>query len=199
GLSAPDGYTWRRGESALDYLQRLTKACLGYKIVESTDGSVYRAQILTGSPGADHTFTEGVDIFEGAHTVVESFDQYSAWEVTGFDYGDGLGAVYNRRPDPAPDGVAPYQYSSEMIERNNEADTRAGISCERVVDYLQGESGAPLVKLSGFVTPRDELIGPGGSVHVNSAMLGVNQNFWVISVTRETTEEWFLQTLELAG
>ena len=200
GESAPDGYTWRKSESALDYLNRLSKASIGYKVFESTDTNVFRSQVITGGQGSpDLSLTEGVDIFEGAHTQIETFDTYDAWEVTGFDYGDGLGAIYNRDPDPIPNGSSPYSYSSEMIERNTDGDSRGGISCETVKNYLKGETSSAIVKLSGILTPRDDLVGPGAVVHVNSPLLGVDQSFWVVSVTRETDPDWFLQTLELVG
>lgn len=199
GRSAPDGYTWRQGESGLDYLQRLSKASLGYKMIESTDGNVYRTQVL-GTPGSpDVTLTEGVDIFEGGHTQVSVFDRYTAWEVTGFDYGDGLGPVYNRNPDPIPAGAQAYAYSSEMIERGPNSDTRSGISAETVLAYIQGESDHAIRKISGLVTPRDDLIGPGSVVRVESDMLGGAANYWVVGVTVEADENWFTQTLELLG
>ncbi len=200
GATAPDGYTWRKGESALEYLSRLSKASIGYKIAESTDGQVYRAQILTGNQGGvDMALTEGVDIFDGGHTQIETFDTYNAWEVTGFDYGDGLGPVTSRSPDPIPDGSTPFAHSSEMIERNTDADPRSGISCETVLNYLRGESQNAITKIQGLQTPRDDLVGPGSVVSVDSDMLGVHGSFWVISVVRETTPDWFMQTLELAG
>jgi hypothetical protein len=199
GRSAPDGYTWRQGESALDYLQRLTKASLGYKMVESTDGNVFRTQVL-GTPGSpDLTLTEGVDIFEGAHAQFETFDTFTAWEVTGFDYGDGLGTVYNRDPDPIGAGAVAYAYSSEMIERGPDSDTRSGISAETVLAYIRGESDHTIRKISGLVTPRDDLIGPGAVVRIESDMLGGAGNYWVIGVTAEVDENWFTQTLELLG
>ena len=38
------------------------------------------------------------------------------WEVTGFDYGDGNGPVRFANPDPVPNGVENYAFSSELIE-----------------------------------------------------------------------------------
>jgi hypothetical protein len=200
GATAPDGYTWRQGESALEYQSRLSKSSTGYKLAESTDGQVYRAQVLTGGQGApDITLTEGVDIFDGGHTQIETFDTFDAWEVTGFDYGDGLGPLVFRQPDPIPDGSTPYAHTSEQIERDSESDPRSGISCEAVLNYLRGESSDPIKKISGLQTPRDDLLGPGSVVEVNSDMLGVHGSFWVVSVTREVTPDWFIQTLELVG
>ncbi len=199
GATAPDGYTWRKGETAIDYLQRLSKASLGFKMVESTDFNIYRTQVLGDPAGlpADFSFLEGVDIFDSAHTQRETFDTFVAWEVTGFDYGDGLGPVTFRDPDPIPDGVIPYSFSSEMIERDTEADPRSGISCEAVLSYVRDQSNHELVKIQGFQTPRDELIGPGNIISVNSGRLGVTQSLWCLSVTREVDADWFVQTLEL--
>jgi hypothetical protein len=168
-------------------------------MIESTDQSVYRTQVLGDPSGlpADFSFVEGVDIFEGAHTQRETFDTFVAWEVTGFDYGDGLGAVTFRSPDPIPDGTIPYAFSSELIERDTDADTRSGISCQTVLGYVRTQSNHEIVKISGMTTPRDELIGPGNVISINSPMLGTSQSLWVMSVTRETDQDWFIQTLEL--
>jgi hypothetical protein len=204
GASAPDGYTWRQGESALEYLTRLSKASIGYKLVESVGGvpgqNVFRTQVLGTPDSSDFTLTEGTDLFEGAHVQKETFDTYSAWEVTGFDYGDGLHAVYNRSPDPIPDGVSPYAFSSEMIERGPDSDSRSGISAETVLNYLRSESSGAITKISGIVTPRDDLIGPGQVCFLNAPdTLGVSGNFWVLSVVVEVDDQWFTQTLELVG
>ncbi len=203
GALAAVGYTWRKGESALEYLSRLSKSSLGYKVVESigaTFGTVYRTQIL-GTPGSsDFTLTEGEDIFEGGHTQVSTFDTYNAWEVTGFDYGDGNGAVRFAYPDPIPDGSSPYAFSSEMIERALDADPGGGISAETVLGFIRGSSDGPITKISGLQTPRDDLMGPGAVCHVNAPnTLGVNGNFWVVGVVAECDENWFTQTLELAA
>src|SRR5262249_50758255 len=107
--------------------------------------------------------------------------------------------VFNNDPDPIPNGSIAYAYSSEMIERTTDADPRLGISCETVKNYLKGETSSPTIKISGLQTPRDDVVGPGAVVQVDSAMLGVSGKFWVTAVTREVTQDWFLQTLELTG
>ncbi len=201
GNSALVAYTWRKGESALEYLQRLSKASLGYKIIETIGGDIFRTQILgTPSGTADFTLTEGVDIFEGAHTTIETFDTYTAWSVTGFDYGDGLGAVSFSNPTTIGDGDVPYAYSSEMIESDTNADPRGGISAETVLAYIQGESDHAVTKVSGLVTPRDDLFGPGQIHQITAPMLNLNaKKLWVISVTAEADDQWFTQTLEYLG
>lgn len=202
GASAAVAYTWRQGESALEYLQRLTKASLGYKIVESPEdnNNIYRVQVLSQPGGsAEFTLTEGVDIFEGGHTQKETFDTYEAWQVTGFDYGDGLGPVTFTDPSTISDGTVPYAYSSEMIESDVNGDPRGGITAETVLGYVRGESDHTLVKLSGLSTPRDDLFGPGQIHHINSDMLGLDQNLVCIAVTSEVDDQWFTQTLEYVG
>ncbi len=202
GGSAPVAYTWRQGETGLDYLQRLSKASLGYKMVESPEDNqnVYRVQVLSQpGGGADFTLTEGVDIFEGGHTQKSTFETYGAWQVTGFDYGDGLGPVSFSDPDPIPEGTVPYAYSSEMIERDTNADTRSGISAETVQGYVRGETDHTIVKLDGIVTPRDDLFGPGQVHHIVSDMLGLDDDLVCIAVTAEVDEDWFTQTMAYVG
>jgi hypothetical protein len=205
GGSAAVAYTWRKGTTLLDYLQELTKASLGYKMVESTDdGTIHRVQVLSlpddmAESAAEFTLTEGVDIFEGAHTQKSSADAFEAWEVTGFDYGDGLGPVSFTYPTTIPAGTIPFAFSSQMIERNTDADTRPGISCETVTGYLRGENGHTITRLSGIQTPRDDLFGPGQIHRIRSTMLGVDQNFVCVGVTAEVDDQWFIQTLEYTG
>lgn len=202
GGSAPVAYTWRQGETGLDYLSRLSKASLGYKIVESPEdnNNVYRVQVLSQpGGGAEFTLTEGVDIFEGGHTQKSSFESFSAWQVTGFDYGDGLGPVSFSDPSTIPNGTVPYAYSSEMIERDTDADPRSGISAQTVLGYVRGETDHTIVKLSGISTPRDDLFGPGQIHHIVSDMLGLDENLVCIAVTSEVDDQWFTQTLEYVG
>jgi hypothetical protein len=202
GGSAAVAYTWRQGETALDYLQRLSKASLGYKIVESPEdnNNIYRVQVLSQpGGGAEFTLTEGVDIFEGGHTQQTSFESYNAWQVTGFDYGDGLGPVSFSDPSTIPNGTVPYAYSSEMIERDTDADPRSGISAQTVLGYVRGETDHTIVKLSGLSTPRDDLFGPGQIHHIVSDMLGLDDNLVCVAVTSEVDDEWFTQTMEYVG
>lgn len=201
GVSAAVGYTWRKGESALEYLQRLSKASIGFKMVETIGGDIFRTQVLGVPDGApDYTFTEGVDIFEGAHTQVTTFDTYTAWQVTGFDYGDGLGPVTYAYPSSLSNGDIPYAFSSEMIESDTDSDPRGGISAQTVLGYIRGESDHAITKVSGLVTPRDDLFGPGQIHQIDSALLGLSgKKLWVLGVVAEADDRWFTQTLEYIG
>lgn len=203
GAIAAVAYTWRFGETALEYLQRLSKASIGYAVVESVGpdtGQIFRVQLFaTPGGGSELVFNEGQDIFEGGHTQRSDFEQYTAWGVTGFDYGDGNGPVGASFPDPIPNGVIPYSFSSEMIERGPDSAPGGGISAETVLGYVRGETDSPVVNLSGLVTPRDDLIGPGQIHTINSDMLGGSRQFSVRGVTIEVDSSWFLQTMTYVG
>lgn len=216
GALAPKAYTWKQGETGLDYLHRLTKASLGYKVVESPEdnNNVYRVQVLSQpGGGAEFTLTQGIDIFEGGHTQKSTFETFSAWQVTGFDYGTSGGSALDlilgptsasgptsfSVPSPIPDGVISYAYASDMIERARNADTGGGISCETVLGYVQNETDHTIVKLSGLSTPRDDLFGPGQVHHITADWLGLDQNLTCIAVTTEVDENWFTQTMEYVG
>ena len=202
GELAADAYTWRQGESALAYLLRLTKASLGYRMIEQIDGSVARVQVFgrpTDTP--DFEFTEGVDIFPGATTEYDTLAKYTVIEVNGYNYGDGEGPVTYRLPDLAPPGVKAYVYASEMIERGSELDAGGGISAQTVaVNFVEAEVNRVIVRVSGVKTPRDELFNPGQTHRVTSQRLDLNGALlWLYSVTREVTRDWFTQTMDYTG
>lgn len=200
GELAAVAYVWKHGETALDYLQRLSKASLGYRMIETIGGDIYRVQIYN-RPGStpDFTFTEGVDIFEGAHTQRTTFGRYLAWSVTGFDYGDGLGPVsYSNPADPG--SLEVYTFSSEMIEKSLQADPGSGVSAEEVEAYIEAESDHEIVKLGSLSTPRDDLFGPGQTHLINSALVGVTgEDLRLMGVTVEVEGDWFTQTMEYLG
>jgi hypothetical protein len=202
GALAPSAYAWKQGETALDYLTRLAKASLGYRMIESIGGAVKRVQVF-GRPQSTPQFylNEGVDIFAGAHTQRDAFGKYTAASVTGFDYADGNGAVKFSNPDPTPDGVDPFTYSSEMIERALEADSGGGISAENVLtNFVFPEVNRISIHVSGVKTPRDDLFGPGQTHQINSPLLNLtNEKLWLFSVTRECDNQWFTQSLDYLG
>jgi len=203
GSLAPDAYTWRQGETALAYLVRLSKASLGYRMIENVfTGSPMRVQVY-GRPQATAQFTlrEGVDIFPGANTDRDTLGKYTAITVTGFDYGAGDGPVSFSIPDPIPDGVEPYVYPSEMIERALEADAGDGISAENVAtNFVEPEVNRVSVKVSGVKTPRDDLFAPGQTVMIDSPLLDLaEEKVWLYSTTREADRRWFTQTLDFVG
>lgn len=201
GTLAPSTYTWRNGETALAYLQRLTQASLGYRMIETIGGAVKRVQVFGRPQGTSvYTLTEGVDIFDGGHTQRQTFDSYSAVTISGFDYGDGAGAVTFSDPSPTPAGVDPFQFSSTMIERALEADAGDGVSAEAVAANVRAEVNRELIRVNSVQTPRDDLFGPGQTHTVNSPLLGLtNEPLWLSGVTCEVNGQWFTQTLDYAG
>ena len=204
GMLAPAAFTWKQGESALQYLQRLGKASLGYRMVETIGGDVFRIQVFGRPTGSPQFFlTEGVDIFDGGHTQKDAFGHYTAVTVTGYDYGDGNGAVSYSTPIPIPAGVEPYVYSSEMIERGYESDNGGGggVSAANVaLSFVLPEVDRVAIRVSGIRTPRDDLFEPGQTHQLTSARLGLTQeNLWCMSVVRECDGSWFTQTTEYIG
>jgi hypothetical protein len=202
GDLAPEAYRWREGESALGYLVRLSRASLGYRMIESIGGAVQRVQVY-GRPQAtpQFTLTEGVDIFAGASTQYDTLGKYTAVTVSGYDYGTGTGAVKFSVPDPTPAGVDPYVYASEMIERALDADPGTGVSAETIAeDFVEPEVNRVSIQVSGVRTPRDDLFGPGQTHQINSTLLNLtHEKLWLHTVTRECTEQWFSQTMDYVG
>lgn len=201
GSTAPSSYTWKYGETALGYLQRLSKASLGYRMIESIGGDVLRVQVFGRPQGtSSFTLTEGVDIFAGGHTQRQTFDKYSAVTVTGYDYGTGDGAITFSNPDPTPAGVDPYLFTSDMIERTLDADAGDGVSAESVAANVLAEVNREIIQVSSVSTPRDDLFGPGQTHTVNSPLLGLtNEPLWLFGVTCEVDSQWFTQTLDYTG
>jgi hypothetical protein len=201
GTLAPAAYTWRFGETALEYLARLSQASLGYQVIESIGGDVLRVQ-ASSRPNTTSTvtLTEGVDIFDGGHTQKQTFGKYDAVTVTGFDYGEGAGPVEFSNPDPIPAGVDPYVYASPMIERALEADPGSGVSAEAVNAFVFAQVTVEQIRVSNISTPRDDVFGPGQTHTITSPRLGLsNALLRLIAVTCEVNSGWFTQTLEYIG
>lgn len=201
GALAPDAYAWKQGETALDYLARLTQASLGYRMLESIGGAVKRVQVF-GRPQASAAFSlnEGVDIMAGAHTQRDSFGRYTAVAVTGYDYQAGTGRVSYEYPTVIGAGVERYSFSTDMIERALEADTGGGISAENVaINFVLPEVDRQSIRVT-VRTPRDDLFGPGQTHQLNSPLLTLNnEKLWLYGVTRECDSSWFTHTLEYIG
>jgi hypothetical protein len=202
GTLAPSAYTWRQNETALDYLNRLSKASLGYRMVETIGGTVKRVQVF-GRPSSTSTYSlsQGVDIFAGGHTQLDAFGQYTAVTVTGYDYGTGRGPVSFSYPNPVPAGIAPYTFSSEMIERGQENDTGGGISAANIaMSFVLPEVNRVTTRVSSIKTPRDDVFQPGQTHLIDSSYLGLSNTLLAcMSVTRECDDKWFAQTMEYLG
>jgi len=199
GSLAPSAFTWNRGVSGLAYLRELDRGSVGYRMVE--EGEDISRRFLSRRPviTPDATFTEGVDIFSGARTTKTDLDRYSAWAVSGFNYGDDSDPVYSVDPDP-PGAVPIRTLQSDMIERTLDASPGVGLSAEAVRQFLQDEEDHDRLFVRSLSTPRDDVIAIGDTHLIASlARLGINENMVVVSRTVEFNAQWFTQTFDYEG
>lgn len=211
------------GQGGLDYIQEWDKvsavytsgsAPAGFYRTYETVNGVFRS-LIGGRPRntPDLTFTEGIDIMEGA-TSTREYPLANAAYVTGFDPGLGIGPVRNMTFDPtAASGQGgntgtflgqssnPFQstsrsvtsqFSSPLIEWGTEAEGGTGMNCERVGNALLGDLNRETVTVR-FRTGRDELITPGMTILVRGPggqpdLLGIGEPLWVDDVTAGVDE-----------
>jgi hypothetical protein len=102
-------------------------------------------------------------------------------------------APYLPTNPPLPNGPegfpeVTFQFSNPLIEKSTVAQLPAYnvVSCEAVANFLLGEYNASLDTLE-FATPRDDLLGPGQTIHLQSARLGLT----------DTTRHYWLQHLDI--
>ena len=186
GTVAPEEFAWRSNESALAYIQRIDAISLGYRLFESTGGSIFRSQVSSvPSGGTDMAFTEGEDISEGQNTrsVQEAFN---AVRVSGYAVGDFADprVWYAEGSADVVTGTQVYSFDSPMIERRANSSPGQGISCEAMAGYWLGELNRELIKLT-MTTPRNDNIGPG-QIHeiANATRLGLTERLWVQRVDK---------------
>lgn len=192
GTIAPEAFTWRRGTSALAFVEELDRVCIGFRTFERLDGLIARTLTSPLTPFLDNrvTFLEGTDLLEGATVNRAGKDERNRCVVTGFDDGTGaetfvgVAAIPNLPPgiDLETDTV-----TSPLIEVSNAADVvgGAGLSCEEVAAWRLDEVTREYIEIT-FPTWRDDVLSPGDTVYVNAPhLLGTNQTLW-------------LKTLELA-
>lgn len=187
GTVAPEEFTWREGESALDYIHRIDTISLGYRTFETAGGQIFRSQISSRPSGSpDLTFTEGVDISDGssARTVREA---HNAARVGGYAVGDfadpRVWYEVSSNPFQSESNPRVFNMTNPMIERKSEASAGQGISCEAMANYWLGELNREVVHVT-MTTPRTDLIGPG-QVHLVQGpggaadRLGTGEKLWV--------------------
>lgn len=195
------------GETALSFIERLDSVCEGYRLFETSGGTLYRFQI-SGRPrnAWDLTFTEGVDIFSGQsqRTLIQARNRIL---VNGYDRGidtpnNFFILTYATLATSGLDQT--YAFQSPMIEQTKIADGTAQ-SCEAVATYLINEFDREIVKLQ-MVTPRDDMIGPGqthliqGGPGGTVGRLGIGEPLWVNRVDVEVSEQGaFSQTVTYIG
>jgi hypothetical protein len=189
GAIFPEPFTWRRGASALSFMEDLDKGGPGFRTYERLNGIIARQQTSPRVPFNSNriTFTEGADIFEDATLNRSAIDEKNRVLVTGFDdgkYANSFVSVF--AIDHLPPGV-PFETdttSSPMLEVATEADVigGAGLSCEAVAAWRQQEVQSEIIEAT-FSTWRDDAISPGDTVYLNSPhLLGVNQTLWCTGV-----------------
>jgi hypothetical protein len=192
-----------------------------YRTFESLGGDVFRILVVTApDAAADFTFTEGVDVLEASITrdptgaanrvtVSGGPDPANATLMPGDPTDVNVAFTATARytatnPDapylpPAlpvgPDGyrVVAAAFASPMIEKSLRADphvTEDVQSCQNVADYLLGESNAVVDTLE-FSTPRDDLLGPGQTIHLTSDRLALtdpDRHYWLQHLDVEVDE-----------
>src|SRR5215831_12771010 len=186
----PGPFTWGPGESGLGYIQRLDEvsvpdAATGrYRTFETLAGDIFRIALSTTPTSTpDFSFTEGVDVLEASITR-DPDGAGNRVVVIGapLPISGGLPGVIAAKtytattptapylPPGLPNGPAGYPevqqtFSSPMLEKSNTADSGAVLSCQAVATFLLAEYNCVLDTLT-FSTPRDDLLGPGQTIHL---------------------------------
>ena len=164
-----------------------------YRTFETLGGDVFRTKIATAPETTpDFTFTEGVDVLDARIT---RDPEGAANKVTA----DGSplphdpeapGAVATHT-FTAASAFAPYlppgvdfvgmAFSSPLVEKSLVADAGDVVACEAVAQFLLAEYNCTQDVLE-FSTPRDDLLGPGQTIHLHSPRLGItdpDQHYWL--------------------
>jgi len=208
---APSPFMWAEGQAGLDYIEALDAVSVPddasgrYRTFESLDGTVYRTLLATAPAGTpDFSFTEGEDVLE-ARITRDPAGAANRVTVTGaptperayVDAGDDVTLSWTARFTAAT-GFAPYlppglpdapegfpaisaSFASPLIEKSEVADPGDVLACEAVAQFLLTEYNAVLDTLE-FSTPRDDLLGPGQTIHLHSPRLGItdaDQHYWL--------------------
>ncbi len=190
-----------------------------YRTFESLGGTIFRTKLST-TPTAtpDFTFTEGVDVLE-ARITRDPAGAANRVTVTGAPIpltGSTLPGVVAACQFTATTGFAPYlppglphppdtisaeyptgfpvvgmSFSSPLIEKELVADAGSAVACEAVATYLLAEYNCVIDTLE-FSTPRDDLLGPGQTIHLDSPRLGITdpaQHYWLQRLEVTTDEQ----------
>jgi hypothetical protein len=196
GLEAPEEFTWRQGETAAGYVNRLCEASEGYRLFNSADGDVYLAQIKGRPRGStDLAFTAGVDIFESSRANRSITQTRNSVRVNGLDYGDGDGPVTylleSSNDIQTVAGSHLFTVSSSLIETEDWAETMA--------NFWSGEMNREIVQVT-LHTFRDDVIGPA-QTHLVDALdrLGTGEPLWVKRVEIDVSGGEFSQTMTYLG
>jgi hypothetical protein len=206
-LLQPGPFTWAEQATGLDFIEQLDAVSVPdsgdgrYRTFESLGGEVYRTPLVTAPAAApDFSFTEGVDVLEAtitrdpagaANRVVVTGAPSPLGAIVPGEGGTEYFAVSSEfapyLPPGMPDGPSGYPeataaFASPLIEKGTIAEPGDVISCQAVADFLLGEYNAVIDTLE-FSTPRDDLLGPGQTIHLDSARLGLtdpDRHYWVL-------------------
>lgn len=196
----PGPFTWAEGESGLAYIERLDAISVPddasgrYRTFETLGGDVFRIAMATAPAAApDFAFAEGVDVLEARITR----DPTGAANKVTVDGSPVPGSVATRTftagtaaapylPPGLPDGPDGYpavgaSFASPLIEKSEVADPGDVVACEAVAQFLLQEYNCVVDTLE-FSTPRDDLLGPGQTIHLHSPRLGItdpDQHYWL--------------------
>ena len=224
-------FTWAEDRSGLDFIEQLDAVSVPddasgrYRTFESLNGEVYRTKLATAAAGAaDFAFTEGVDVLD-ARITRDPAGAANRAVVTGAPaptelavVGAGLDVQFSAQTRfTAATAFAPYlppglpagpegfptisvAFSSPMIEKSRVADEGDVLACESVAQFLLGEYNT-VVDILEFATPRDDLLGPGQTIHLHSPRLGLtdaDRHYWLQHLDVELDERGaFTQRLRL--
>lgn len=215
GSQAFDQFCWSRRESGLSFIEKLDSMGMGWRTYElppccCVDGSktIYRTRMsmLPDVGNVRATFWEGRDLLAGSSLQRSPSMIRNVVRVEGWNPGDypQVSVKVGVHPVPPPNVTNPLDteyFSSSLIE-NTDPDPPTGVSTSEVADWLLEEKLHDW-RQGTIETWRDDAIGAGQSVYVNSPRLGgradteCNQAFWVQSVTIKVSPGKFRQTLKI--
>lgn len=190
-VTAPDAaadFTFTEGVDVLDA-----------SITRDPTGAANRVTVSGGPDPANATLTPGdptdVNVAFTATARYTATNPFAPYLPAGLPVAPGTGT-------PGYPVVAT-SFSSPMLEKSLRSDPHVAedvLSCQSVAEYLLGESNAVIDTLE-FSTPRDDLLGPGQTVHLHSPRLGLTdetRHYWLQHLDVELDERGaFTQRLRL--
>lgn len=210
-------FTWAEQQSGLAFIEQVDAVSVPddasgrFRTFESLGGEVFRIKLATlPAAAAEFAFAEGEDVLDarisrdvsGAANRVVVTGAPSPTELEAV--GAGLDVQFSAQTHfTAATAFAPYlppglpagpegfptvsvTFASPLIEKSEVADEGDVLACEAVAQFLLGEHNTALDTLE-FSTPRDDLLGPGQTVHLHSPRLGLT----------DATRHYWLQHLEV--
>ena len=201
----PGPWTWGEGEPGLSYVEKVDEISVPdtadgrYRTFETLGGDIFRIPMATAPTASpDFTFTEGVDVLEAkitrdpagaANRVTVTGSPLPSTGVPGVVDAETFTAATSDAPylppglPDGPDGFPEVgmTFSSPLIEKSQNADPGDVVSCEALAQFLLAEYNCVIDTLE-FSTPRDDLLGPGQTIHLYSPRLGITdaaQHYWL--------------------